>query len=304
MLFEVSGVEVAWWIPPLVSFAIALIVSTGGLSGAFALLPYQVSVLGFTTPAVTPTNHLYNVVAIPGGVYRYFKEGRMLWPLTLVIVAGTLPGVAVGSWVRIQYIADPRAFKLFMGVVLLMIGGRMLVENVLLPLLQTMGFFKVEKKEVEPVEITSVVVEIFTLKRLQYRFGGRSYHISVPWLFGLTSFVGILGGAYGVGGGALIAPVLVGVWRLPVFTIAGATLFGTLVTSVFAVLFFTLLAPLYGSLPVSPDWTLGILFGLGGLCGTYLGARLQRYLPQSVIKSILGLGLGVLSARYIIGYFF
>jgi uncharacterized protein len=32
------------------------------------LLPFHVSVLGIPTPAVTPTNLLYNVIAAPGAL--------------------------------------------------------------------------------------------------------------------------------------------------------------------------------------------------------------------------------------------
>ena len=53
------------------SFGIATIASPVGVSGAVLLLPFQVSVLGTPSPAVTPTNLLYNVVATPGALYRY-----------------------------------------------------------------------------------------------------------------------------------------------------------------------------------------------------------------------------------------
>src|SRR5512146_344607 len=85
--FPISGVETYWWFPGLVAFSISFFTSMGGLSGAFLLLPFQVSVLGFNTPAVTPTNHLYNVCAIPGGVYRYIKEKRMVWPVAIATIA-------------------------------------------------------------------------------------------------------------------------------------------------------------------------------------------------------------------------
>ena len=53
--------------------------------------------LGYTHPSVSATNQLFNIVAIPSGVYRYWKEGRMVWPLTAVVVIGTLPGVFIGA---------------------------------------------------------------------------------------------------------------------------------------------------------------------------------------------------------------
>src|SRR5271156_1865806 len=45
------------------AYVIAVIATPAGISGAVLLLPFQVSVLGTPSPAVTPTNLLYNVVA-------------------------------------------------------------------------------------------------------------------------------------------------------------------------------------------------------------------------------------------------
>src|SRR3990170_801448 len=128
MLFPVSGVKTYIFIPPLVALIISFFTSMGGVSGAFLLLPFQMSVLNYTSPSVSGTNHVFNVIAIPSGVYRYIKEGRMAWPLTWVVVVGTLPGVFLGYYVRVLYLPDPKIFKFFVGCVLLYIGLRLLYE--------------------------------------------------------------------------------------------------------------------------------------------------------------------------------
>ena len=68
--------------PWLAAYLIAMLATPAGISGAVLLLPFQVSVLGTPSPAVTPTNLLYNVVATPGALYRYWRQkqtgGR--WP--------------------------------------------------------------------------------------------------------------------------------------------------------------------------------------------------------------------------------
>ena len=51
MEFTVSGVTIAPWVPPVVAFVISFFTSMGGVSGAFLLLPFQMSVLGYTTPS-------------------------------------------------------------------------------------------------------------------------------------------------------------------------------------------------------------------------------------------------------------
>jgi uncharacterized membrane protein YfcA len=116
--------------------------------------------------------------------------------------------------------------------------------------------------------------------------------------------VGVVGGTYGIGGGAIVAPFLVAIFRLPVYTIAGATLFSSFATSVAGVVFYTLIAPAHAGagLAVAPDWWLGGLFGIGGLAGTYCGARVQKYLPEKIVKAILALSITALAARYILGH--
>jgi hypothetical protein len=294
--FPISGIETYWWLPVLVAFLVSLLTSTAGVSGAFLLLPFQVSVLGFTGPAVSPTNLIYNIVAIPSGVWRYHREGRILWPLGLVMIIGTLPGVFIGAVVRLSYLPDPRTFKLFAGAVLLYVGVRLA--------LSLFGKTPTGSGVAAGADF-AVAGGALDLRRLSYKFTGRKYTASTPGLFALSVIVGVIGGAYGIGGGAIIAPFLVAVFGLPVYTIAGAALLGTLVTSVVGVLFYLLISPLYADtgLAIMPDWLLGAMFGVGGAIGMYAGARLQKYLPAGVIKVVLILCLGFVAVKYIAGFF-
>jgi hypothetical protein len=91
-------------------------------------------------------------------------------------------------------------------------------------------------------------------------------------------------------------------FRLPVYTIAGATLMGTFITSVAGALYFSVIPTTIGVSPM-PDWPLGILFGLGGFVGMYLGARAQKFVPQKFIKVIVGISILVLAVKYITQYF-
>ena len=113
MLFPVSGVDVPVFVPPLAAFAVSFFCSMGGVSGAFLLLPFQMTFLGYTSPSVSATNQFYNVVAIPGGVIRYVREGRMVWPLAAVVAAGTLPGVFLGALARLVWLPDAASFRIF-----------------------------------------------------------------------------------------------------------------------------------------------------------------------------------------------
>jgi uncharacterized membrane protein YfcA len=319
MVFRTAGIEVALWVPPLVAFVISFFTSMGGVSGAFLLLPFQMSFLGYTNPSVSATNQLFNIVAIPSGVYRYWREGRMVWPLAWIVVAATLPGVFIGAFVRINYLPDARNFKLFAAAVLFYIGLKMVLD------LMGKKAGNAEKVAAEkrfqelvrdqrgpeaggidsgsgnPAGVTNCH---FTSNRLLcYTFYGEQFSVQFWGIFALSFVVGIVGGIYGIGGGAIIAPFFITIFGLPVYSVAGAALLGTFVTSVAGVVFYQVLAPFYPSVSVAPDWLLGLLFGLGGMGGMYLGARCQKFMPAKAIKWMLA-GIIVFTATNYLGDFF
>jgi uncharacterized membrane protein YfcA len=319
MYFETAGIEVAPWIPPLVALIVSFFTSMGGVSGAFLLLPFQMSVLHFTSPSVSATNFVFNIVAIPSGVYRFIKEGRMAWPLTNVVIVGTLPGVFIGYYLRVLFLPDPKTFKLFVGCVLLYIGIRLLYEltgkasagKVKMKALEDK--FKARAKQIKeqqkgriasglPPDAVVKTVSV-SLKKVEYEFWGERFSFSTPGMFVLSFIVGIIGGTYGIGGGAIIAPFCVAVFQLPVYTVAGAALMGTLLTSIAGVIFYSVI-PAKGGMVTSPDWLLGFLFGVGGFVGIYLGARSQKFVPQKAIKLMLGIIIVLLAIRYISQFFF
>ena len=88
-----------------------------------------------------------------------------------------------------------------------------------------------------------------------------------------------------------------------VYTVAGAALMGTFVTSVAGVIFYQGLAWLYPNVSVGPDWFLGILFGIGGMAGMYCGACCQKFVPEKNIKWMLAAIISFTAAKYIAEFF-
>lgn len=292
--FPVSGVEVNPLFPLLVAFAVSMLTAPAGVSGAFLLLPFQVSVLGFTSPAVSPTNLIYNVFATPGGVYRYVREQRVVWPLAAVVILGTLPGVFVGAALRVTLLSDPDSFEVFVGVVLLYFGARLIHE--------VATRRRASAPPTGPSGTDAVMTTAASVRRVEYGFGGKAYGFSTPAVLGAALAVGIVGGIYSIGGGSIIAPLLVTAFGLPVYTVAGATLLATFVTSVSGLAAFEVLdaANVGTQAAVSPDYLLGALLGAGGLAGTYAGARIQRYLPDLWIRAVLGTLVTLLALKYLL----
>ncbi|MGN0062815.1 MAG: sulfite exporter TauE/SafE family protein [Nocardioides sp.] len=237
--------------PELVAFVagalLAAVTTPVGVSGAVFLLPVQLSVLGVPNPRVTPTNLVFNVVSAPGGLLRFARRGQVELHLLGPLLAGAVPGVVLGAVLRVHVVSDPDVFRLVAAAVLAPLGVHIL--------------------------------------RRRTPAGHRSPP-RTGWVVALSALVGVVGGVYGIGGGSLLAPVLVGL-GMTVASVAPVALLSTWVTSVVGVATYVLLArEVPGT--ISPDWPLGVAAGLGGLLGGWAGASAQPYLPERALRVLLG----------------
>ena len=189
----------------LFAFAIAVMTTPAGVSGAVVLLPVQVSILDVPSPAVTPTNLLYNIVATPGGLLRYWRAGSLRGGLARTLAMGTLPGVILGAVIRVEFLAGPRAFLVVVALVLFPLGAW----------LTTRGAHPPRPRPGRAAPSGRVV-------------------------FSLALAVGVVGGIYGIGGGSILAPILLAL-GLSVYEVAGAALAATFITSIAGVLTYQLL---------------------------------------------------------------
>ncbi|MER7485504.1 sulfite exporter TauE/SafE family protein [Streptomyces sp. NPDC126497] len=252
-----------WAGGPAVGLLIATVTAPVGVSGAVFLLPVQLSVFGVPSPAVTPTNLLFNVVAGPGALWRYRRDGALRGDLARRLVLGTLPGVVIGAAIRVFALPGPDVFRLLIAVLLLPLGLWLCLRP---------------------------------LTPMHHRRQTSAGELSPRTLTGLALAVGVIGGMYGIGGGSLLGPILIG-RGLPVARVAPAALAATFATSLVGAAAYVLLS-LVSSGDIAPDWWLGLACGTGGLIGGYLGARLQPRLPERTLRLLLGVLATTLGALY------
>lgn len=251
-----------WPVGGVCAFLLALVTTPAGVSGAVLLLPIQLTVLHVPSPAVTPTNLLFNVAAVPGGLLRFWHERRLVNRLTWLLVSGTLPGVIAGAVIRVQFLSGGRAFQLVAACVLLPIG-----------LWLALGSQRLQPARPTPTRRTQRGI----------------------WL--LSLLVGTVGGVYGIGGGSILAPILLAL-GYSAYEVAPATLSATFLTSIAGIVTYQVPQATHGG-AIAPDWALGAFLGAGGFAGSYLGARLQRHLPERTLRRLLGLIACVVGLRYV-----
>lgn len=250
-----------WPLGAACGFLIALVTTPAGVSGAVLLLPVQLSVLRVPSLAVTPTNLVFNVVSVPGGLLRFWHERRLFGPLAVLLIAGTLPGVIVGAVIRVEYLSGTRTFELIAAGVLLPLGLWLLL-----------GAQRIPPTRPRPSHRGRVLICC------------------------LAVIVGVIGGIYGIGGGSLLAPILIAS-GFSAYEVAPATLLATFLTSIVGIGTFEVLQLTRGG-SIAPEWILGVSMGLGGFAGSYAGARLQSRLPEVSLRRLLGLIACLVAARY------
>jgi uncharacterized membrane protein YfcA len=176
-------------------------------------------------------------------------------------VLGSLPGVVIGAVIRVELLPSTEAFYLVVAAVLGPLGAWLLVDH----------------------------------GKRKRAAGEQS--LGLP-IVALSLGVGIVGGIYGIGGGSILAPMLVAL-GYSVVLVAPAALTATFVTSIGGLAAFGLLS-IGHSGSIAPNWGLGVALGLGGFCGGFVGARLQPLIPERLLTKGLGLLSALLAVRYLL----
>jgi uncharacterized membrane protein YfcA len=245
----------------LAGLIVATVTTPAGVSGAVLLLPIQVSLLGVPSPAVTPTNLIFNLFATPSGVLRYrrLRQESLLSPLAVRLLAGTVPGVVAGAVIRVEWLSGQQAFYLAAAAVLGTLGAMLVIRD--------------------PAP------------------GGRP--LSLGLVPPIAAAVGVIGGIYGIGGGSFLAPILI-LGGYTAYAVAPAALLSTLAASIVGVVTFVVLGVTSDSAAeITPDWGIGIAAGAGGVLGAFLGAGLQARIAEGTLRRLLGWLALLIAARYL-----
>ncbi len=234
----------------------AVLTTPAGVSGAVFLLPVQVGLLGVPATVAAPTNLVFNVVAVPAGLAGMGRPVPAAAALARVVVAAAVPGMALGIALRATGVVHGAALRVLVAAVLIVVGLSLLFD----------------------------------------RRPSRDRAPRMPGAAAVAAGAGVLGGLYGIGGGALLAPALVAMGAA-VSLVAVPTLIVTLVTSAAGLgIQLAFVAAGHGS---APDWGIGLALGLGGLVGAFAGARAAPHVPRRALRAVLGAVAVAAGAMYL-----
>jgi len=220
----------------LVGFSLGLI----GGGGSILAVPLLVYVVGVASPHVAIGTSAVAVAASAAvNLLGHARAGTIKWPCAIIFALSGVTGAAVGAMFG-KMVDGQRLFGLF-GVLMIVVGLITLVPR---------------KSAGQPgVRLTRE-----SARRL------------LPLLAGLGFTVGALSGFFGIGGGFLIVPGLIGATMMPLLNAIGSSL-------VSVTLFGLTTAVSYAASGLV-DWRLAAFFIVGGAIGSFFGIWLGQLLSD------------------------
>ncbi|GAU08282.1 sulfite exporter TauE/SafE family protein [Desulfoplanes formicivorans] len=238
------------------SFGLSFVFALGGVGSALVLIP-TLTWLGVPFGLARPTGLFVNTVSMIGATYSNIREKRLDFKLGIPIILASIILAPVGAWVG-HVIPTSYVMMAFIGF--LLFSGIMML------------FFKGSKYAD------------------QYR---DDRPVLGPTLVGIVA--GFFSGLLGVGGGALISPLMI----LQGFNpkkIAAVTAFAVPFSSFSAFVTYAAMG--------SVSWRILAFAGLSAWGGGYLGTRvMHRKMRPGTVKKFLGVVLMILALKMIFKLF-
>lgn len=267
--------------------AIGYISGLLGVGGGFLLTPLLIF-SGIPTAVAVGTAAAQVVASSSSAALTYWRRRSVDLRLAGVLLAGGAVGSAIGVFLfgllRNSGQLD-LIIAVFYVVLLGFVGGAMLIESVRTLLHRRRGMPSVLREDARPGWLRRLP--------LRMRFRVARMHVSVIPLIVLGVIVGLLGAFLGVGGGFLVVPALIYLFRIPTGIVIGTSLVQIVGTMAVTTI-------LHAVTNHSVDAILAILLMLGGVIGAQFGARSALVLRGETLRAVLALLVIAVALRFFV----
>jgi len=253
------------------------------------------SVLHFTNPHLTPSMQVLTLLNPIGALLGFRRSGQWNVELAFWVCLGGALGGLIGPFLRLSAFADVSTFRAMVGGMLAFVGLHLLYEGVIHNHRVASEFSGAPNQKIETVGKSSGVLLI--------RYAGVTWRILTPILVLTGLLVGVISSTLGVGGGFLLVPIFVALYRFPMYVLVAATIPYVIVQSATGLLTFAVLLPLIGTRSIEPEWAWGFFAGAGGILGSWCAAKTQRFIPERILKFALGGVTATAGALYLVDMF-
>ena len=265
--------------------AIGFISGMFGVGGGFLLTPLLIFV-GVPAPVAVATSSVHIAASSVTGALNYWRRNALDVKLGSVLVSGGLVGTVLGVifFNQMRRLGHLDLVITLSYVTLLMsVGCLMFVES---------SGAMIDTRRGKNVVLRSPG-EHRWYERLPFpmRFHRSKMSTSVIPLIVLGVVIGFIGTVLGIGGGFLVVPALIYLFRVPTSVVVGTSLFQILVTMLVATF-------LHATVSQAVDVLLALTLVVGGVIGAQFGARAGQGLRGEHFRLLLALLILLVGIRF------
>lgn len=267
------------------SAAVGFVAGMFGVGGGFLLTPFLIFV-GIPAPVAVATASAQIAASSVTGAITALRKGAVDRRLGLVLVGGGL----LGTWFGIQFFNLMRrlgqldlVISLCYVALLIGIGSFMFYESIRAILNARKGGSTAGRNAGSH--------RWFEGLPFRMRFKESGLYVSVlPFLIAGVLF-GFLGALLGIGGGFMLVPALIYIFRIPVSVVVGTSQFQILCTMLVATL-------MHASTSGTVDIILALVLIVGGVVGAQMGIRAAMRIRADQFRLLLALLILSVGARF------
>ncbi len=268
--------------------AVGFVSGLFGIGGGFLMTPLLIF-LG-VPPAVAVGSQTAQIVASSTtSSLSALRRDALDMKLGAILVSGGLFGSLLGVWF---FAAARRAGQLDLVIVISYVTLFTVVGSLMMK--ESIREFWVRRRggPAKPPRLAGEHAPYLGWP-LRMRFPRSKLYASVIPILGLALFVGFAGALLGIGGGFIMVPALLYVFRVPTAVVVGTSQFQILCTTIVALV-------LHAVANQAVDIVLAMLLILGGVFGAQFGARAGRNLRAELFRFLLAILLLGVGTRFAI----
>jgi uncharacterized protein len=256
--------------------AVGFISGLFGVGGGFLMTPLLI--FSGIPPAVAVATEASQIAASSTtGAIAYWRRRALDVKLGTLLLIGGFIGTVLGVWFfnRMRTIGQLDLIIQISYVTLLgSVGTLMFVESIRSILRTRAGKPAPRRKAGQHLWFHGLPWKM--------RFETSGLYVSIIPLLALSVFIGFVGAVLGVGGGFMLVPALIYLFRVPTAVVVGTSLFQILFTMLAATV-------LHATTNQSVDLVLALLLIVGGVIGAQFGARAGRNINGETFRFLLAL---------------
>ncbi|MCA0399986.1 MAG: sulfite exporter TauE/SafE family protein [Proteobacteria bacterium] len=256
--------------------AIGFISGLFGVGGGFLLTPLLIFV-GVPAPVAVATSSVHIAASSVTGSLTYWRRNAVDFKLGLVLIVGGAAGTVLGVFFfnqmrklgHLDLVITLSYVTLLMSVGILMLGESL------------RAMFRQHRNRTVPLRLPGEHRWYEGLP-LRMRFHRSKISTSILPLVVLGCVIGFIGTVLGIGGGFLVVPALIYLFRVPTSVVVGTSLLQILVTMIIATF-------LHATISQAVDVLLALTLVVGGVIGAQFGARTGQSLKGEQFRLLLAL---------------